>query len=495
MSALGIDLAPERATAVLLPGDGGPPVRRELPGEASVSDLVTGLADPATLAGIERVVVAAALPVSDLCGYGHTNHSQAQRVGVLRIGAPATTSVPPMTGWPAELAARVAGPVAVVRGGHRYDGMEFGPLDEPAVREFAATCRAAGVGAVAVTGTDAHINPAHEQRALSLLSELLDVPVITSHESGGAGLLERENTTVLNAAAAPGARRLVEEFGRSLAGAGIDADLYLMGGTGTVLPAARAARQPLHMLDASHGAARAGAAHLTGEADLVVVDAGAVGVRLSAQVDGLPRESGLPLEVCGVRTSLRPIRVVDVPGAPVGRAAGSRPESARPPGARAAGVSRAGLPGARAAGVRGAGLPGVRSAGVPGAGLRDALDRVAAGLDGVPVVVVGGGAGALAVPGVEPVRPAHARFAAAFGAAGGRAAATVDRLFWFGSGSREECVALARRIAREAAIRSGADPARVRVGEVREALMTYVPVRCVRLRVTATGPLLSSRGR
>lgn len=78
------------------------------------------------------------------------------------------------------------------------------------------------------------------------------------------------------------------------------------------------------------------------------------------------------------------------------------------------------------------------------------------------------GAQASRLPGLgapEPVRPADAVFAAAFGAATGEASATVDRLFWFGSGNCAECVALARQSAREAAIRSGADPASVRVGE------------------------------
>jgi hypothetical protein len=84
--------------------------------------------------------------------------------------------------------------------------------------------------------------------------------------------------------------------------------------------------------------------------------------------------------------------------------------------------------------------------------------------------------------------------AAAVGAATGEASGTVDRVYFYGDGGREECVAAARRSARELAIRRGADPRTVRVGEVREGAMTYVPVRCVRLRVTATGPVLTTGG-
>ena len=39
------------------------------------------------------------------------------RVGVLRLAAPATTSLPPFVDWPAALLGEVAGPAWVVRGG------------------------------------------------------------------------------------------------------------------------------------------------------------------------------------------------------------------------------------------------------------------------------------------------------------------------------------------------------------------------------------------
>jgi hypothetical protein len=70
-----------------------------------------------------------------------------------------------------------------------------------------------------------------------------------------------------------------------------------MGGAGTVLPIARVPLHPLHALGAPHGAARAGAAHLTGCSTVVVVEAGDRTVRVSAQLDGLPMETGLPVEV------------------------------------------------------------------------------------------------------------------------------------------------------------------------------------------------------
>jgi hypothetical protein len=435
----------ERATAVLV-GDGDRVLaHRVLPragaGPGALSELV------GTLAGgrgpVDRVVLVTERPVAGLA-----RPAGLPRVGTLRIGAPATTTVPPLTGWPAPLAAAVRGPVAVVRGGHRYDGRESVPLDIGAVRAFGEACRGE-VGAVAVTGSNAHMDAAHEERAAGLLADLLGpaVPVLAGHQVGGAGLLERENTAVLGAALAPATLRFTEGAAAALAAAGTDADLYLVGGDGTVLPAAAAARHPLALCGATHAAARVGAGVLSGLDGFVVVDVGRRAVTVSAQTPDGPLTTGLFTQLAGVRTAL--------------------------PGYRSAQLDPAGPAGPllRAA-VR-------RVAGPPPTGP-------------VPVVLVGPGADALGTPadGPDVLRPERPGLAAALGAAHARAAGSVDRIYFYDEGGREQCVAAARRTACELAVRRGADPRLLRVGEVREVAMTYVPVPCVRLRVTAVGPPL-----
>jgi N-methylhydantoinase A/oxoprolinase/acetone carboxylase beta subunit len=409
---------------------------------------------------LDRVVVAADEPLSGLA-----DPTGLPRVGVLRIGAPATTTIPPFTGWPPSLVDPLRGPVALVGGGHLYDGREFAPLDHEAVSAFGVACRHAGVGAVAVTGVDAHMNPAHEQRARDLLTDVLglSVPVVMSHDCGGGGLLERENATVLGAACAAAAARFTEQAIRSLDDAGIDADLYLVGGDGTVFPAGWAARHPLAVLGAGHAAARVGAGFLTGLDRFVVVDAGAESIVVSAQTPDGPVGTGTFGEVRGVRTSLPGRRSVMVGSGP-GCAVSSE------------------------------------------AALHAAVRRVAPGTAHGPILLIGPGAGSVpqdptaAAAAVETSqfttirRPEQGELAAAVGAAAGEASGTVDRVYLYGDGGREECVAAARRSARELAIRRGADPRTVRVGEVREGAMTYVAVRCIRLRVTATGPVMATGG-
>ena len=53
-----------------------------------------------------------------------------RKVAALRLGMPASASLPPFCDWPEDLAELVRGGVWMVEGGHEYDGRPFMPLDE-----------------------------------------------------------------------------------------------------------------------------------------------------------------------------------------------------------------------------------------------------------------------------------------------------------------------------------------------------------------------------
>src|SRR6185503_2297175 len=116
------------------------------------------------------------------------------RVAAIRIGLPASASLPPFVDWPDDLAALVRGEVVMVEGGHEYDGRAIVPLDERAVREAGRRLRAAGLTAAAVSAVFSPLNPECEQQAAAILrSECPDLALTLSHELGRIGLLEREN--------------------------------------------------------------------------------------------------------------------------------------------------------------------------------------------------------------------------------------------------------------------------------------------------------------
>ena len=65
-------------------------------------------------------------------GTTHTTNALIERrnlnqVGIFRLGAPATTAIPPLTGWPEDLQEAIGGSelVHIIRGGSEYDGRDI----------------------------------------------------------------------------------------------------------------------------------------------------------------------------------------------------------------------------------------------------------------------------------------------------------------------------------------------------------------------------------
>ena len=57
------------------------------------------------------------------------------QVAAIRIGMPASASLPPFCDWPRDLAERVHGETFMLEGGHDYDGRPIMPFDRDAIRE------------------------------------------------------------------------------------------------------------------------------------------------------------------------------------------------------------------------------------------------------------------------------------------------------------------------------------------------------------------------
>ena len=95
----------------------------------------------------------------------------------------------------------------------------------------------------------------------------------------------------------------------------------------------------------------------------------------------------------------------------------------------------------------------------------------------LPLIAVGGGSGLLpdTLAGVSEVqRPDHYDVANAIGAAIASVSGEVDRVFAYGKDGRDEAIAEAVRLARDEAIRAGADPAHVEVVEIEEVPLAYL---------------------
>ena len=427
---------------------------------------------------------------------------------VVRLGLPATLSVPPLTDWPADLRSAIAARTYVIKGGHEFDGREISALDETDLRRIGRRIREDGHRAVAIVGVFSPVMDRHERRAEAILCQAdPGVACSLSHEVGRLGLLERENATVLNACLSDLAARTIDGLVAGLRELRLPAPLYLTQNDGTLMAADDARRYPVRTFSSGPTNSMRGAAFLSGLRDGIVIDVGGTTTDVGAIVRGFPREAGVAVHVGGVRTNFRMLDVLSIglgggshveDGAVGPRSVGYRLErEARVFGGATLTASDVAVAAGRAAmgdaaRVRDLGRDLVaRALSRIDAMANEAIDRVRTSADPVPVIAVGGGS--VLLPPALPVasrivRPEHYEVANAVGAAIAEVSGEVDRVFMLAEG-RDAVLARAKAEAAQRAVDAGADGERVEIAEVDEVPLTYLPSNSARVRVKAIGPL------
>jgi len=186
-------------------------------------------------------------------GTTHTTNALIERrnlnqVGIFRLGAPATTAIPPLTGWPEDLKEAIGGSelVHIIRGGSEYDGRDIVPLDKKAI-ENACRSMKGKVDSVAITGVFSPIINDHEEQAAKIVRDVLgdDVHITLSHRIATISLLERENSTILNASVISVMQRAVKSLRAAVRERGIDAPLFIVQNDGSVMSADYAVDYPI----------------------------------------------------------------------------------------------------------------------------------------------------------------------------------------------------------------------------------------------------------
>ena len=435
------------------------------------------------------------------------------RVGVLRIGGPATTAVPPLEGWPEDLREAIGQHDVILRGGYEVDGRLLATLDEAEVRE--ACERMIGeVDSVAVVGVFSPSNPEQELRVAEIASAVLGVPVSCSHAVGTIGLLERENATVLNAALQRTLGEMVTGFIRALEERGIEATPFLGQNDGTLMRLEYALEFPVFTIGCGPTNSIRGAAHLSGLADALVVDIGGTTTDIGVLIDGYPRQSTHAVEIGGIRTNFRMPDVLSVGlgGGTIIRERGRSGEGPLTVGPDSVGyrlTSEAIAFGgetltatdialaagnAEIAGTAVVELPEAVLAAADTAVrelLEESIDRMKPNAQPVPVIIVGGGS--IIAPEVldgvsDLIRPDHFGAANAVGAALGEVAGYFEKIYQ-GVSDRAEARKSAGQEAIERAVNAGALRETVEVVSIEEIPVAYTDGQAVQIKARAIGKL------
>jgi len=508
---IGIDVGGTNTDAVLMDGNA---VLAEVK-TATTGDVTSGVA-----AAISGLAAARSFEPGQvravMIGTTHFTNAivEARRLAptaAIRLALPATRALPPMVDWPERLVEALGGHVYLCHGGHEFDGRAIAPLDEGELRRVASDLAAKGIGTVAISSVFSPVNAEYEQRAADILSaELPGLHVSLSHQIGRIGLLERENATIVNACLRGLAEQIADAFGTALATVGITAPLYLSQNDGTLMDVEYARHYPVATFASGPTNSMRGAAFLSGLSDCAVIDVGGTTSDVGVLARGFPREATTEVDIGGVRSNFRMPDVLSI-GIGGGSLVTGGPVTVGPESVGYELTSRALVFGgdtltatdlAVAAGIAAIG-DAAAVADLPRRLVRDGLsviaDRMAGVLDRMrtspeplPVVAVGGGSILVPdeIPGTLAVhRPAHFAVANAIGAAIAQVGGEVDRIFALGAQTREQVLEQAKAEAVDRAVAAGAKPQDVRIVEVDEVPISYLPGNAVRVRVKAVGEL------
>ncbi|WP_433477250.1 ROK family protein [Spirillospora sp. CA-142024] len=505
---IGVDVGGTNTDAVVLTAKGEVLARTKQPTSA---DVTSGLHAALTTV-LDRLGDDAHRVGRVMLGTTHATNAILERRGLgrvaaIRLGGPATTSVPPAQSWPADLSAAITARTAVLPGGYYVDGRPISPLDTDALRAVLAD--SADADAIALTGVFSPASADQELEAAEIVrAELGDgVPISMSHEIGTLGLLERENATILNAGLYRVISAVWEGLQNTLTERGLDVTTYFAQNDGTLMAIDYAVRYPVLTIGSGPANSIRGAAFLSGLADAIIADVGGTSTDFGVLSSGFPRESSAGVEIGGVRTNFRMPDILALalgggtvigPDGTVGpQSVGYRiTEKALTFGGDTPTMTDAGAlagRGAPAGAPIPAGLHGALASAVETADrmLADAVDRMTLGKTDQPLIAVGGGSFLIgdALAGVaEVIRPGHGDVANAVGAAIAMVSGTIETIIPAGEG-RRDAIAEASGDAARRAVQAGADPAGVEVVEITEVPMSYLPEPALRLRVKAAGPL------
>jgi N-methylhydantoinase A/oxoprolinase/acetone carboxylase beta subunit len=511
---LGIDVGGTNTDAVLV-SKGAVMVSAKRP---TTSDVSSGIVN-ATRGVLEAAGHEAANISRVTIGTTHFANAFVERkdlleVAVIRLAGASAAAIPPMSGWPKDLRERIGGASFQLSGGYEFDGRENTPFDERAVRKAARAIRAAGQESVAISCVFAPICRDMEERAAAIVrDEAPGIFVTTSASIGRIGFLERENATIINASLIGIAGRVMRSIDDALAKLGIRAPCYVTQNDGTVVSSSYASRVPVLTFGSGPTNSMRGAAFLTGMQDAIVMDVGGTTTDIGALVNGFPRESSIAVDIGGIRTNFRMPDILSLGlggGTRIRLDASSKgigigPDSV---GYRLledsflfGGTTLTASDIAVKAGLARFGdvsrIPALEPRVLDEILLRfrqmfeEGVDRIKTTAADVPVILVGGGS--ILVPerlkgATRVVTPEHASVANAVGAAVALVGGEVDRIISY-EGGRAEALRDVERAATDQAIAAGADPSTLRVVDVDEEYLSYMPGSRAQVRVKVVGDL------
>jgi N-methylhydantoinase A/oxoprolinase/acetone carboxylase beta subunit len=202
-------------------------------------------------------------------------------------------------------------PKSIIQGQLDITGREIIPVNPDEIKYVVSQMiEGHNVTAFAVSGFGGSINPEHELQVKNIIREETGLFVSCGHElSDNLNFQTRAVTAMLNARIIPRLANLLLDLEKVMEGYGIDSPVVVVKGDGTLMSSKMAKMRPVETILSGPAASVAGARHLTGIGDALVVDMGGTTTDTAALSSGLVRLNEEGSNVGGHRTHVKALDI------------------------------------------------------------------------------------------------------------------------------------------------------------------------------------------
>lgn len=208
------------------------------------------------------------------------------RVGVIRLAGNRPTTLPTCIGWPKRLREAIYVDTITIDGGFECNGSPITPFDRQQVEKAAQKLLAMGAESLAIIGVFSTLHHSQEEKVASILE---GIPISLSHHLGGIGLIERENTTILNAALKKVMKRGFNKLIERITPLGFSCPIFISQNNGSVITLDQALMNPILTLSSGATNSFVGGGRLAKVKDAIIVDIGGTSTDVGIIKNGYPR--------------------------------------------------------------------------------------------------------------------------------------------------------------------------------------------------------------
>lgn len=433
------------------------------------------------------------------------------RVGVIRIAGQKPELLPSCYLWPESLKESLYVDTITIDGGFECHGSPITSINTSQIKSAVKALINKKIESLAVIGVFSTINPQQEILVKDIADTMTKctLPVTLSHQIGGTGyFIERENSTILNAALKGAMKNVFTHFKRTCADLNIDCPLWVTQNNGSVLSITQAIDYPIFTISSGPTNSFIGGNQLVQVTDSIIIDIGGTSTDLGVIRNGIPRRclnnstiGGISInfsipDVCSI--ALGGGSHVKVNGSTIAigpQSSGNKifSESLSFGGRQltlldvSLALGCANIPGAQYQniGLSKKGCEAVMNCAVQK--IYELISKIGPERKNLPVVMVGGGASLIPKTLLDDrfLLSPHADVANAYGAAMAEISFTVDTVVSLEN--RESTIDSLKEQATQGAILNGADGSTIKIVDVDIIPYNYVPNKIARVIIVASG--------